>query len=80
VTNQEDYEFGRELVFYMIRIASFIANKTDTQTISNFHEETSKMNIIMSAKRQQQRDELFYVSRRLIFDNPQLGSQTYQIL
>ena len=79
-TNQEDYEFGRELVFYMIRIAIFIANKTDIQTISNFHEETSKMNIIMRAKRQQQKDEMFYSSRRLIFDNSQLGSQTYQIL
>ena len=64
----------------MIRIAICIANKTDTQIISNFHDETSKMNRIMHAKRQKQTDEMFCLSRRVIFNNSQLGSQTYEII
>ena len=64
----------------MIRIASCIANKTDTQIIPNFHDETSKMTRIMHAKRQKQTDEMFCLSRRVIFNNSQLGSQTYEII
>ena len=79
-TNQIEYEFGRERIFHMIRIATCIANKTDTQIIRNFHDETSKMKRIMHAKRQTQTDEMFCLSRRVIFNNSQLGSQTYEII
>ena len=38
------------------------------------------MKIVWSAKRQKAKDAMFSLSRRLVFDNSQLGSQTHEII
>ena len=44
--------------------------------MSNFQDESLNMKIILRAKRQKQKDAMFSLSRRSIFNNSELGSQT----
>ena len=48
--------------------------------MSNFLDESLNMKIILRAKRQKQKDAMFSLSRRSIFNNSELGSQTYEII
>ena len=48
--------------------------------MSNFQDESLNMKIILRAKRQKQKDAMFSLSRRSIFNNSELGSQTYEII
>ena len=47
--------------------------------MGNFQDECLNMKIILRAKRQKQKDAMFSLSRRSIFSNSELGSQTYEI-